>query len=52
MLRLALTIGPLRITFFEIASDVNDDYAGPGASSDVSLAPGFVPPTPWWEDED
>ena len=51
MIRLALTIGPLRVTFFAIDTD-DDAYAGPGVASDVSLAPGFVPPTPWWGDDE
>ena len=51
MIRLALVMGGVRVTFFEIASDTNDDV-GPGVSSDVTLAPGFVPPEPWYDDED
>ncbi len=51
MIRLSLTIGSLRVTFFAIEDD-DDTYGGAGASSDVTLAPGFVPPTPWYDDED
>jgi hypothetical protein len=50
MIRLALTIGGVRLTFFELVND-DDTEAGPGASSDVTLAPGFVPPEPWYDDE-
>ena len=45
----------LRILGIPVLSLTTDDDAGgdpgPGASADVSLAPGFVPPTPWWDDE-
>jgi len=51
VIRLALVIGGVRVTFFEIVADDIAD-AGPGASSDVSLAPGFVPEVPWYDDED
>lgn len=50
MIRLSLTIGSLRVTLFAIEDD--DTYAGPGVSSDVSLAPGFVPPEPWYDDDE
>lgn len=49
MIRLALTIGSLRVTFFAI--DTDDPEYGPGVSSDVTLAPGFVPDQPWYDDE-
>jgi len=48
----------LRILGIPVVSLSTDDDAGdpgPGASADVSLAPGFVPPMPppmpWWDDE-
>jgi hypothetical protein len=50
MIRLALTIGGVRITLFEIVAD-DDADTGPGASADVTLAPGFVPEVPWYDDE-
>lgn len=50
MIRLALTIGGVRITLFEIVAD-DDADTGPGASSDLTLAPGFVPEVPWYDDE-
>ena len=50
MIRLALTVGGVRVTFFEIVAD-DDSDTGPGASADVTLAPGFVPEVPWWDDE-
>lgn len=52
MIRLSLVVGPLRVTFFAVEADDADTYAGPGVASDVTLAPGFVPPTPWYDDED
>ena len=52
MIRLALTIGGVRLTLFELCTDkdVLDD-TGPGASSDLTRAPGFVPEVPWYDDE-
>lgn len=45
----------LRILGIPVLSLTTDDDAvgdpGPGVSADVTLAPGFVPPTPWWDDE-
>jgi len=51
VIRLALVIGGVRVTFFEICSD-DDTDTGPGASSDVTLAPGFVPEVPWYDDDE
>ena len=30
--------------------DDADGDTGPGVSADVTLAPGFVPAVPWWDD--
>jgi hypothetical protein len=45
----------LRILGIPVLSLTTDDDAGsdlgPGVSADVTLAPGFVPDRPWWDDE-
>lgn len=45
-----LTLRILGIAVVSLSTD-DDADAGPGASADLGLAPGFVPEVPWYDDE-
>jgi hypothetical protein len=52
---LVLRLAGWRVTLLSIEPDEDEDEGngpGPGPSADLSIAPGFVPPTPWYDDED
>jgi hypothetical protein len=46
-----LTLRVLGVAVLSLTTDEADD-TGPGVSADVTLAPGFVPEVPWYDDED
>lgn len=53
-MNITLRILGITLVSLSVSPPDDDDTAGdpgPGASADVTLAPGFVPPTPWWDDE-
>jgi hypothetical protein len=45
------TLHILGVPVMSLSTGDDSSDPGPGVSSDVSLAPGFVPFEPWYDDE-
>ena len=48
----AVTILGRELICLRFGGDAYDGDPGPGVSADLSVAPGFVPDTRWWEEEE